>query len=183
MGVDADIRDETVTTFLDDKILELAAMNMPPSSLTGYVVRGFRNRVRNLVRDRKTRLRMYTEAAVDVGGSAQFLVAECHSDYSTNAARGQSEDTIPNDLLNRLAHFIQGELSAEDAELLIESARRTPLREIAEWHEISYAACRTRLHRLRSRTHRLTRDFMRNLSLAERTTIEKFLRRAGALEE
>jgi hypothetical protein len=183
MGVDADQRDETVTTFLDDKIIELTAMEMPPSSLIGYVVRGFRNRVRNLVRDRNTRMRIYTEAAVDVGASTQLLVAECHSDYSTNAARGQSEGTIQNDMLNRLAHFIQGELSAEDAELLIESARRTPLREIAEWHEISYAACRTRLHRLRSRTHQLTRDFVRNLSVTERTTIEKFLRRAGALEE
>jgi DNA-directed RNA polymerase specialized sigma24 family protein len=184
MGIEADIRDETVLTFLDDKIIELASMDVPPSSLTGYVVRGFRNRVRNLVRDKKTRMTMYSDAASEIGAPTQLIVAECHSEYSANAARGQADEGLgTNHELTGLARFIRSQLSSEDAELLIETARRVPLREIAEWHNISYAACRTRIHRLRNRTHQLTRDYMTTLPRSERTTIERFLRRAGALED
>ena len=184
LGVEPDIRDETVVTFLDDKIIELASMDLPPASLTGYVVRGFRNRIRNLARDRKTRTTMYSDAASEIGTALQLIVAECHSEYSANAARGQPDEEPGNNrVLTQLGRFIQSELSAADVELLIETARHVPLREIADWHNISYAACRTRIHRLRNRTRQLTREYMLRLPHPERPTIERFLRRAGALEE
>jgi phage repressor protein C with HTH and peptisase S24 domain len=75
MGIDPALRKELVITFLDDKVIELVSMDVPPRSLTGYVIRAFRNRIRNDIRDRKTRDRIYEQAA------SQLLVAEDPAAY------------------------------------------------------------------------------------------------------
>lgn len=184
MGVDPDTREEIVLTFLDDKVMELAAMELPPASLTGYVVRGFRNRIRNLVRDSKTRIRIYTEAATEVGSASQMFVAESHSEYGARvagAASGEIETARP--AIARFAQFAQTRLSVEEIQLLVEASRHVPLREVAEWHNMTYSACRVRIHRLRARSNELARQYLRTLSQPEKQEIERFLRRCGAGEE
>jgi hypothetical protein len=184
MGVDSDTREEVVLTFLDDKVIELALMELPPPSLTGYVIRGFRNRVRNLIRDKRTRLRVYDEAALEVGDAAQLLVAECHSEYGASAADTTlDEPPGASPAIARLAQYAKQRLSDEEIQLLVEASRRGPLREVPEWHHMSYAACRVRIHRLRNRTSELAREYLRTLNLPEKTEIERFLRRCGALED
>jgi hypothetical protein len=184
MSVEPDMRDEVVLTFLDDKVLELASMELPPPALVGYVVRGFRNRVRNLIRDMNTRVRMYDEAATEIGPSSQLLVAECHSEYGVRAAgTALPEAEVLNPAIAKLAEFARQRLSAEDVQLLVEASRRVPLREVAEWHGMTYAACRVRIHRLRSKASVVAREYIRTLPASERSIIERFLRRSGALEE
>ena len=184
LGVDSDLREEAVMTFLDDNVIELASMDLPPKSLTGYVVRSFRNRVRNVARDIRTRHRVYGDAATEIPGTPELIVAECHSEYGVSSARGEERDeNSESEALRRLARFAQGRLSAEEVQLLVEVSRRVPLREIASWHDMSYAACRTRIHRLRSRMRQLTRDYIAALHPTEKGVIERFLRRAGAWEE
>jgi DNA-directed RNA polymerase specialized sigma24 family protein len=176
MGIDPALRKEIVITFLDDKVVELASMDVPPRSLTGYVIRAFRNRIRNEIRDRKTRERIYEEAA------SQLMVAEERPEYRTEFSDHDEllDISLP---IARLARIAQQELTAEDAQLLIESSQRIPLREIAAWHGMNYGACRVRLHRLRIRAAQLMRDYLRNLPSNEKQMMEKFLRRSGALEE
>lgn len=182
-GVEPALQEDVVVTFLDDKVLELAAMDLPPRALTGYVIRGFRNRIRNLVRDRKTRARIYDEAAVEVPGH-QMLVAECHSQYGTSAIQGANHDELSaTDVVRDLARFTRKQMTEEDVQLLVEASARIPLREIAKWHNISYAACRTRIHRLREKTRSLTREYLRTLPQSEKEPAVRFLRRAGALED
>jgi DNA-directed RNA polymerase specialized sigma24 family protein len=184
MGIQPAARKEIVVTFLDDKVQELAAMDLPPRSLTGYVIRSFRNRVRNIARDANTRERKYSEAALEAQSSAPLLVAEEGPAYETNeSGENSTEPGTPSLPIARLAQFAKSLLSEHEVQLLIEVARRVPLREIAEWHHISYAACRVRVHRLRARVGELAQEYVKTLPSDEKLAVERFLRRCGAWEE
>lgn len=175
---------EIVTTFLDDKVTELAKMDIEPASLAGYVVRSFRNRVFNLRRDQNKRDEIHDGAMSYVGSTSERVVAECHSAYGLRATLSPDDDQAPflRPALIKLSEYSAAQLTTDEIGLLMAMGDRVPMREIAEWLGISYANCRVKAHRLRERITKLALQYMTALEPAERDEVQRFLKRAAGLE-
>ena len=178
MGVGPGERAELVTTLLDDIVLHLMEHRTTPRHLTRYLVASLRNRARNWHRDsfRRTANR---EAAYTEHSSMQRIVAECHSDYSLRASDSLTEEPVVfRAPIARLAAVCSRNLTGEEMAMLVSVGRHVPLREIANQIGISYVAARVRLHRLRERMRRLAIEYVRTLKPADRSEMERFLRRS-----
>ena len=184
LGIPSANANEIVMTFLDDKVTELARMDIEPALLAGYVVRSFRNRVFNLRRDQNKRDGIHEGAMSYVGSTSQRIVAECHSSYGLRAALSPDDDQAPflRPALIKLSEYSAAQLTTEEIGLLMAMGDRVPVREIAEWLNISYANCRVKAHRLRERITKLALQYMTALEPAERDEVQRFLKRAAGSE-
>jgi len=181
MSIDADQRDELVTTLLDDVVLHLMECQATPRHLSKYLVAALRNRARNRHRDSHRRLATRERAYHELVRSGERVVAESHSAYGLSAAEPRDTDgtTTARASIARLWQRCAGMLSAEESTMLIRVGRHVPLREIADQLGISYGAARVRLHRLRERFRKEAIGHIATLKSDERDELEKFFRRAG----
>lgn len=179
-GVGAADRRELVTVVLETFALHLMEGNRPPVDMARYMVAAVRNRARNLYRDRLRRQARYDSAYEQCTGTAERIIAECHSEYGIRASRAPEEPEpprIPN-AIERLAARSALALSDDERHLMVGLSCRVPLRELAAQLGIGYGAARVRVHRLRERFRKLARQHLDTLDPAERRELERFFRRA-----
>jgi RNA polymerase sigma factor (sigma-70 family) len=177
MGVDADDREEMVTTLLDDVVLHLMEHRLAPRDLARYVVAAFRNRARRHYRD-LNRHEARRTAAYSALGSAQQVVAECISEYTAGIS-APDEDAPPLPaVIATLAQHVKSELTPDELRMIVAVGRHMPLRETADQLGISYGAARVRLHRLRERCRKIGSQYVASLKPDERRELEKFFHRA-----
>jgi len=178
MGIGPGERDELVTTLLDDIVLHLMEHRTTPRHLTRYLVASLRNRARNWHRDSFRRI-ANREGAYSEHSSMQKIVAECHSEYSLRASDCQPEEPVVSRApIAGLAAVCSRNLSRDEMAMLVSVGRHVPLREIATQLGINYVAARVRLHRLRERMRKLAIEYVRTLTSADRSEMERFLRRS-----
>jgi RNA polymerase sigma factor (sigma-70 family) len=181
MSIDADQRDELVTTLLDDVVLHLMEYRIAPRHLSKYLVAALRNRARNRHRDLRRRLATRERACNELVGSGERVVAEGHSAYGLAASDPHDVDWAhpPRSSIARMAERIVKGMSGDEITMLIRVGRHVPLREIADQLGISYGAARVRLHRLRQRLRKEAVAHVALLRPDERHELENFFRRAG----
>jgi hypothetical protein len=88
-------------------------------------------------------------------------------------------DTPLQTAVMKLAQWSALALRADELALMVGVSRHMPVRDLAAQLEISYAAARVRVHRLRERFRKLVVQHAATLDAAERREVERFLRRAG----
>jgi RNA polymerase sigma factor (sigma-70 family) len=180
MSVPRDEQDQLVDTLLDDIVLRLVEVEIPPRELTTYIVSALRNRIRTRhrarARDRQTGESAYSEH----GNSTERIVAECHSEYGLRASlSADTELEAPlRSAIRKLADRSASELSREELILMIGVGRHIPLRDLGEQLGLSHGAVRVRLSRLRERFIRLAIQYVGALAPAEKSEMQRFFRRA-----
>lgn len=179
LGVDRSDRETVVMAFIDDMLLKLThTSHMPPRSLLTFVGTSFRNHVADArradsVRDRRD------EAQCDLVGGQRVVTATC-SAFALRAALGPDEASIQTAIpAAALINLLMRGCTQEQRSLLIWSSQRVPMREIAVWLGISYAAARQRIGRLRAQLARESVRQLPNLDAADRVVMTRLLRRAG----
>ena len=177
LGIDADARDEMVTTLLDDVVLHLMEHRLAPRDLARYVVAAFRNRARRHHRD-VNRRDASRAAAYSALGSAQQVVAECISEYTAGSSVGHEDASPLRAVIANLARRVESELTPDEMRMIVAIGRHMPLRETADQLGITYGAARVRLHRLRERFRKIGSQYVASLKHAERREMEKFFHRA-----
>jgi len=177
MGIDADERDEMVTTLLDDVVLHLMEHRLAPRDLARYVVAGFRNRARRRHRDAGRSSATKSAALSPIGAAQQRFVAECVSQYTIAATANDVSPTL-RPVIARLAQRVAAELDADEMKMMIGIGRHMPLREIADQLRITYGAARVRVHRLRERFRRIVVQYFATLKPEDKNEIARFFRRA-----
>ena len=179
MGIASDRCDELVTTLLDDVALHLMETQIAPRHLTRYLIASLRNRTRNAHRDSHRRQATREAAYREVGGSAERVVAECHSAYGVRASMDPDDRIYPlRAPIVQLADMVGRQVTPDETVMLICVGRHVPLREIADQLGISYSAARVRLHRLRERFRKMAIEHVASLKPGERQELERFFRRA-----
>lgn len=182
LGIDRSERATIVTDFIVDFLLKIPHITAP-RSLLSFVVRSFRNHISDIrsvesARDRRD------EAACELVGDEHVVTATC-SAYALRAALGpdavgpDSADTQTATPAAVLINMLMCGCTQEDRSLLIWSSQRVPMREIAVWLGISYAAARQRITRLRAHLARESVRLLPNLDPEDRVVITRLLRRAG----
>lgn len=181
MSIDADQRDDLVTTLLGDVVLHLMERQTAPRHLSRYMVAALRNRARNHHRDSHRRLATRARASHEMVRSGERVVAESHSAYGLTAADPRYTDgtRTTRASIARLWERCARVLSADEITMLIRVGRHVPLREVADQVGISYGAARVRLHRLRERFRKEAVGYIARLKPDERDELERFFRRAG----
>jgi RNA polymerase sigma factor (sigma-70 family) len=180
MSVPQGEQDQLVDTLLDDVVMRLVEVEIPPRELTTYIVSALRNRVRthhrDTARDRQTDESAYSEH----GDSAERIVAECHSEYSLRASLSpDTELEAPlRSAIKKLADRSASALSRDDLILMIGVGRHIPLRDLGEQLGLSHGAVRVRLSRLRERFIRLVIQYIGALAPGEKREMQRFFRRA-----
>ena len=180
MSVPAAECDQLVMTLLDDVVLHLVEVELPPRELARYLVSSLRNRARNRHRDENRHQSTNETAYSEFGDAAQKIVAECHSQYALEAALPADEERRSplRSAIAKLAAKSAGELSQEEIIMIVGVGRHIPLRDLAEQLGMTYGAARVRLSRLRERFLKLAIQYVGSLASTEKREIERFFRRA-----
>ncbi len=180
MSVPPADREELVATLLDDVVLHLIEVQLPPRELTRYLVSSLRNRARNRHRDQNRNRSTDENAYNECGDTGQRIVAECHSEYGIRSALpSDAENQAPlRTGIAKLAAKSASELSQEEIIMMVGLGRYIPLRDLAEQLGMSYGAARVRLSRLRERFIKLAMQYVETLESTEKREVERFFRRA-----
>lgn len=153
MSVPIGERNQLVDTVLDDVVLHLAEVTLPPRQLTTYVVGALRNRVRSAHRDSE-RSRASDESRYgEYGDTDERIVAECHSEYGMRVSRAPDSESASSlrIAIKKLADRSACELSKEELILMVGVGRDIPVRDLAEQLGVTYGAARVKITRLRER--------------------------------
>ena len=181
MSVPVGERDQIVETLLDDIVIHLVEVEIPPRELTSYIVTSLRNRVRTGHRDSMRAQKNDESAYAEYGDSTEKIVAECHSEYGMRASlpMDDSHRAPIRSAVKKLADESAKELSPGELALMIGVGRHIPLRDLADQLGLTHGALRVRLSRLRDRFMKLTTQYVATLDPAEKNEIVRFLSRAG----
>ena len=156
------------------------ASNSAVRDIHSYIQRAFRNRLLDARRSSARRGRRDTQAtSVDADSGERIVLAAC-SEASLRASSGDERGAAPlSPALARLSTVLGAELSADERKMLTWVGNGVPMREIAIWLEISYAAAKVRLSRSRSRLRARALRHVHESMGAERTELLDFFRRAA----
>lgn len=154
-----------------------------------YIQRAFRNRMLSAART-STRREQRDASAVSSGPeTGERMVLSTCSESSVRASAAaygddESDDTSEHlsPAIARLAHVIDAELSASERQMLTWVSHDVPMREIAQWLEISYAAAKVRLSRTRSRMRQRALRHVNECEGDERAELLDFFRRSAGVE-
>ena len=181
-GFKVDDARAVATEVLHDVARELIeGRRVVPRSMDGYVVRCFRNRVLNQVRDARRR----GEAGATSEPQRDEITPEKQpagcSEAMVNSAVGPEWEPVPlNPALERLAALLDGVLTTRERYLLSWVSAYVPQTLIATWLGISYTAARKQLERLRGRLAAEAKAHATSLTGQERTELLRFFRRVDA---
>lgn len=168
------------TEVLHDVAIELIeCRDALPRSMDGYVVRCFRNRVLNAVRDARRHggseahaVETHADGAPDEGD-----VTGCSQAMLRSSAGPEWEPMAWSPALERLAVLLDGGLSERERHLLAWVSEYVPQYEIAAWLGVTYAAARKQLERLRARLATVAKAHADSLTGQERIELLRFFRR------
>jgi DNA-directed RNA polymerase specialized sigma24 family protein len=180
-GVEPAERADLVTTLLDDFVLHVQDAALPPRDVARYLVAAVRNRARNHHRDYRRSGALGERAGTTLDGTAQRVVAECHSEYGlrTSMAPDAEGPTPLDSAVMKLAAWSAQALREDELALMVGVSNHVPMRELAAQLGVTYAATRVRVHRLRERFRKLVLQHVTSLDMVEQREVERFLRRAG----
>lgn len=181
LGVEPDDRTDIVTTLLDDFVLHVQNVAVPPRDVVRYLVAATRNRARNYHRARLRTRALTDRAGITLPRTGQRVVAESHSEYDvrTSATSGAEGLTPLDSAVMKLARWSAQALRDDELALMVGVSNQMPMRDLAAQLGITYAAARVRVHRLRERFRKLVLQHVTTLDAEERRDVERFLRRAG----
>jgi RNA polymerase sigma factor (sigma-70 family) len=178
LGVQPALREEFVDDCMADVAMRLRQYTSTiPRSLAPYLVRALR--LHRLYK-RRSELRRETRAGVkertdDFNADAARAAL---SESTTRISAGEYADDSPaTDALERLVGMLDEELSDDERQILVWLGSLVPQSDIAEWLGISHGAARNRVMRLRERLKRSVKLCAAQLTLEERRTLDRQLRR------
>ncbi|HEU5184907.1 MAG TPA: hypothetical protein VFU01_10090 [Gemmatimonadaceae bacterium] len=172
------------TEVLHDVAIELIEHPaLLPRSMDGYVVRCFRNRVLNSVRDAARRGDPDPGTADSDADGVPNAGANsaCSQAMRRSAAGPEWEPAALSPVLERLAVILDESLSEAERHLLAWVSEYVPQSEIAAWLGVTHAAARKQLERLRRRLAAAARVHAESLPPQERVELLRFFRRFDAV--
>ena len=198
-GVSTDAWEEDAHDVLGDVVLALLENHRPGRArnevrdIHAYIQRAFRNRLLSAARATARREQRDASAVSSAAETGERMVLSTCSESSVRASAADRDDAAHDDeerdaspahlspAIARLAHVIDAELSASERQMLTWVSHDVPMREIASWLEISYAAAKVRLSRTRSRMRQRALRHVNECAGDERAELLDFFRRsAGA---
>lgn len=189
-GVSTDAWEEDAHDVLGDVVLALLENHRPGRArnevrdIHGYIQRAFRNRLLSATRAAARREQRDASAGSSAAETGERMVLSSCSESSVRTSAAERDDP-PADLspaIARLAHVIDAELSASERQMLTWVSHHVPMREIAQWLEISYAAAKVRLSRTRSRMRQRALRHVNECTGDERAELLAFFRRSAGDE-
>ena len=188
-GVSTDAWEEDAHDVLGDVVLALLEHHRPGRArsevrdIHAYIQRAFRNRLLSATRGAARREQRDASAVSSAAETGERMVLSTCSESSVRASAAESDaaQSHISPAIARLAHVIDAELSASERQMLTWVSHDVPMREIASWLEISYAAAKVRLSRTRSRMRQRALRHVNECEGEERAELLDFFRRsAGA---
>lgn len=193
-GVSTSAWEEDAHDVLGDVVLALLENHRPGRAreavrdIHAYIQRAFRNRLLSVTRASARREQRDASAVSSAAETGERMVLSTCSESSVRASAAGSgdgaRDDAPDDLspvIARLAHVIDAELSASERQMLTWVSHDVPMREIAHWLEISYAAAKVRLSRTRSRMRQRALRHVNECAGDERAELLDFFRRSAGI--
>jgi len=193
-GVSTDAWEDDAHDVLGDVVLALLETHRPGRArnevrdIHAYIQRAFRNRLLSASRAaarREQRDASAVSSAAETGERmvlstcSESSVRESAAGYGNEDRDDASEQLSP--AIARLAHVIDAELSASERQMLTWVSHDVPMREVASWLEISYAAAKVRLSRTRSRMRQRALRHVNECAGAERAELLDFFRRSEGI--
>jgi RNA polymerase sigma factor (sigma-70 family) len=193
-GVRTDAWEEDAHDVLGDVVLALLETTRTARAREGvrdihaYIQRAFRNRLLSATRAAARREQRDASAVSSTAETGERIVLSTCSESSVRASAGaygdEEHDAAPEHLspvIARLAHVIDAELSASERQMLTWVSHDVPMREVASWLEISYAAAKVRLSRTRSRMRQRALRHVNECAGDEREELLDFFRRSAGI--
>ena len=175
LDVDPGDRDALVDDCLTDVAGHfITSTAPPPRSLPAYLTRSLRNRLLNGVRARARAERRDDPSRAE-SGEAELAGS---SEYARRSS-GALEATPLSPVLERLAHALVRDLSADERLLAAWMSHCAPPRDIAAWLGIAYKAAAKRIERLRERLQLAALRHLETTDGEERRELLTFLGRAS----
>jgi RNA polymerase sigma factor (sigma-70 family) len=152
-------------------------------NIHAYIQRAFRNRLVSARRSEARREERDARAtSSDAATSERMVLASC-SESAVRASTGDGgngdELSAPSKSIARLAAVLGAELSESEREMLTWVSNAVPMRDVASWLGISYAAAKVRLSRTRSRLRVRALRHVSECAGAEREELIAFFRRSS----
>jgi hypothetical protein len=173
--------EEAIVDVVEDVAMLVVGRRLRPrQELAGYMVRSFFNRLADDVVERKERRRLVREGSEEAPGEKESAVPGTVSEYSLRSSQGPGWEYIPLSApLSKLASLIEEGLTGEENQLLGWHSKYVPLRQIATWLGVSYAAAAQRSWRLRQRLRDTALQYASTFSEKEWRAIAGFLDRCA----
>ena len=194
-GVRTDAWDDDAHDVLSDVVLALLENNRSGRAreavrdIHAYIQRAFRNRLLSATRTAERREQRDASAVSSAHETGEHIVLSTCSESSVRASAAaygdvEHEDTSAHlsPAIARLAQVIDAELSVSERQMLTWVSHDVPMREIAQWLEISYAAAKVRLSRTRSRMRQRALRHVNECTGDERAALLDFFRRSAGIE-
>lgn len=194
-GISTDAWEEDAHDVLCDVVLALLENPRPGRArnevrdIHGYIQRAFRNRLLSATRATARREQRDATAMSSAAETGERMVLSTCSEGSVRASRGAYRDAdrpdASDDLspaIAKLAQVIDAELSVSERQMLTWVSHDVPMREIAQWLEISYAAAKVRLSRTRSRMRQRALRYVNECAGDERAELLDFFRRSAGMQ-
>lgn len=186
-GVSMDAWEDDAHDVLCEVVLALIANDRAARSrndvrdIHAYLQRAFRNRLLTARRTAARRAHRDTSATSSADESGERIVLSSCSESAVreSGASYVSDTAALSPALTRLAAVLDGELGVNDRQMLTWVSNNVPMREIALWLEISYAAAKVRLSRARSRLRARALRHVNECVGAERQELVDFFRRSS----
>jgi hypothetical protein len=152
----------------------------PTQALGGYMVRSFFNRLADDAAEWSERRRFVRENSDEAPGEDDAAVLDAVSEHTIRSSHGPDWEYVPLSApLSKLASLIEEGLTGEEQQLLGWHSKYVPLRQIAEWLGVSYAAAAQRSWRLRQRLRDTALQYTSAFSRHEWRVIATFLDRCA----
>ena len=168
---------EAVVDVVEDITMLVVSRRLRPTrELGGYMVRCFFNRLADDAVERSERRRFVRENSQEAPGEDDAAVLDVVSEHTIRSSQGPDWEYIPLSApLGKLASLIEEGLTGEEEQLLGWHSKYVPLRQIAEWLGVSYAAAAQRSWRLRQRLRDTALQYTSAFSRHEWRVIASFL--------
>jgi RNA polymerase sigma factor (sigma-70 family) len=186
-GISTETWEDDAHDVLCDVVMALVENTRPARSrsdvrdIHAYIRRAFRNRLLDAKRAAARRKHRDAGATSSAAETGERMVLSTCSESSVRAANADIEGTepAPSPALARLASVLDAELSVSERQMLTWVSNNVPMRDIAIWLEISYAAAKVRLSRTRSRLRERALRHVNECAGAERAELLDFFGRSA----
>ncbi len=173
--------EEAISDVVEDVTMLVVGRRLRPTQeLAGYMVRSFFNRLADDAVERQERARFVSENSEAAPGEKESAVLGAISEHTLRSSHGPDWEHIPLSApLGKLASLIEEGLTGEEEQLVGWHSKYVPLRQIAEWLGVSYAAAAQRSWRLRQRLRETALQHVSAFSRDEWREIATFLDRCA----
>ena len=186
-GISTETWEDDAHDVLCDVVMALVENTRPARSrndvrhIHAYIQRAFRNRLLDAKRAAARREHRDADATSSAAETGERMVLSTCSESSVRAANADIEgaEPSPSPALARLASVLDAELSVSERQMLTWVSNNVPMRDIAIWLEISYAAAKVRLSRTRSRLRERALRHVNACVGAERAELLDFFGRSA----